>query len=184
MPVSVGINASRAYSQIDKVERKLKAMLARQGVKKAPTPQNKKPGRQAKYTAALVDKVAKTVEITTQEVAIALAFDSPRWSYWFVSNWNHAQGQKPPIEVTPTPEREVGLYAEFAGDIIGNVELDGSKPQYLFNTTAYAERITIGSDTDQLTSASPDWFTRILQMLESGVYVRAAVRTVQNRSLQ
>jgi hypothetical protein len=123
----------------------------------------------------LRDKVADTVVRATKAIASDISSESPRWSYWLKANFNHAQGAKPTLGVTITPEpREKGQFKSFVDSIVGNVNLDGTKAQYIYNTADYAEDVALGDFP--AVSARVDWYLDIQQFHAGGSYVRNAAK--------
>jgi hypothetical protein len=177
MPISIGTDPTKAFADLSRLEREIRSMIRRNGGDLRPSASGVSKGKRnsVRYTGALREKVADTVARTTKAIAADISSESPRWSYWLKANFNHAQGSKPSLAVTPTPlPREKGDFAGFVGSIIGNINLDGTKAQYIYNTVSYAEDVALGDFP--AVSADFDWYLKIQQFHAGGSYVRQAAK--------
>jgi hypothetical protein len=140
------------------------------------------PSAPGKYTAGLVEKISLAVEHSTKLIAYDLGDQTPRWSSWLRANWNHTQGRYPVLGSTPDPKRERGLYGDFVKPILGNVELDGTLPQYFYNNVSYAEDVAMGNYPGVQDDIPIDWYFQIEQHHASGKYMKVAI-AYANRTL-
>lgn len=188
MPVSIGIDAGRAYKELGRVEREIRAMVRKAGGNPGPSASRVSRGKrnQTRYTGKVRQAIAKTVEEAIKDVSIDIANASPVYSGWLRANWNHQQGAKPALGVTPTPPQVLEFrrsqgdpdveppFLEFFDDIIPrSIDLDGEKAQYIYNTVEYADDVTEG--LFPAISAPRDWYITIRQKLSSGKYIRSAI---------
>lgn len=179
MPISIGTDPTKAFTDLGRLEREIRSMIRRNGGDLRPSASSVSKGKRnsVRYTGALREKVASVVEITTTDIARAIGFYSPKWSSWLRSNFEHAQGAKPPLSTLLSPAvKKRGQYASQVEPIINGVKLDGTKPQYIYNTVDYAAAVARGDFPG--ISASLDWYLDIEQRHAGGRYVRDAVVSV------
>jgi hypothetical protein len=177
MSVLLGTDPTKAYKQIDRIEKALQRMAAKhKSTSVAPAPVKVGSGNaSAKYTADLVEQTSLAVEHCTKLISYDLGNQTPQWSSWLRANWNHVQGKSPSLGITPSPKRNKGQFRDFVQPIIGNVDLDGTQAQYFYNTVSYAEDVAMGNYPGVDDSIPLDWYFQIEQHHASGGYMRTAV---------
>lgn len=182
MSISVGTDPTKAFNDLSRLERKIRAMIRRNGGALRPSASSVSKNRrnEVRYTGELRVKLAKAVEETTRSVASEIEANSPRWSSWLASNFEHTQGAKPAFGVIPEPVPKTrGQFSALVQPIVEGKALDGTKPQYIFNNVNYAEEVAKGNFPG--ISAALDWYLDIGQFHVSGGYLRKAIKTVGGR---
>lgn len=173
--VVIGTDPTQAFEQLERIEKALRNLgkgrgIDRSGPKGSPSASGEKT---ANYTARIAEGIAIAVEHSTRLLAFDLLDATPRWSSWMAANWNHEQGSYPDITPIPTPNRDKGYYVEFVGPIIGNVDLDGYKPQYIYNSAQYSGYVAEGEFPAE--SAPADWYLAIEQYHRGGGYIKSGI---------
>jgi hypothetical protein len=182
------MSAGRAYSQVGRLERALRALKGR----RSPG------GGGERYTQKIRDTIARSVALHISQTQEVLLEQTPYWSGYLASNWGLAQGRDPgnrlinrgnkwdntDTVISPQgdeytfPSREQYDFPDMV-DLDG---IDGTKYQVLFNNTSYAKYVAEGygpggdGDRPIKSGGGPDWLLISLAMYEEAGNYQANFR--------
>jgi hypothetical protein len=168
--ISLRISAGRAYSQVGRLERALRALKGRRSLT----------GSGKRYTQGIRDVIARSVALHVAQTQETLLEQTPYWSGYLVSNWGLAQGRDPAGRIINRDDKwaQTDVVVSPQGDEytfpsrgqydpprpIDLDQIDGTKYQVLFNNTGYARYVAEGygpggdGDRPIKSGGGPDWF--------------------------
>lgn len=173
--ISISADATRAFTQLRRLEAELQKLMKKGG------------GAAGSGAVRPVRKInlaiEKAVAYTMEQLQADIAINTPKQTRFLVSNWKLAQGAEPSLTELrfPPPDKARQSYSVFP--VVSAAEIDGSKPQWLYNPTSYASRVAQGfnaSGRPIVSGGGPSWFLNVGQRFSSGVTFKAAfTRAVQ-----